>query len=166
MAVRLGWTDCHTFVSYFSGFSSVCHSPCVWPTARKLGCITYFNMLLLVMGFISSVHEIDANQQLLVLQKVFGSMAAGRKLHKIRSVSIFKAVDIAKCYYLWEKKTICARFCVRPSTKSRRSFQKSQFAKQFRCTILCSVSLKTGTFISLGYAVVRDVLCFLCLAKL
>ena len=24
--VRLGWTHYHTFVSYFSGFSNVCHS--------------------------------------------------------------------------------------------------------------------------------------------
>ena len=135
MAVRLGWTDCHTFVSYFSGFSSVCHSPCVWPTARKLGCITYFNMLLLVMGFISSVHEIDANQQLLVLQKVFGSMAAGRKLHKIRSVSIFKAVDIAKCYYLWKKKQfvrdfVCGRVRNHDAPSRNRNLQNN-FAVQY-----------------------------------
>ena len=42
----------------FSGFSNVCHSACVWPTALKLGCIANFDMLFLVMGFISFVDEI------------------------------------------------------------------------------------------------------------
>ena len=42
----------------FSGFSNVYHSACVWPTALKLGCITNFDMLFLVMGFISLVDEI------------------------------------------------------------------------------------------------------------
>ena len=32
---------------------------CVWPTALKLGCITNFDMLFLVMGFISLVDEIQ-----------------------------------------------------------------------------------------------------------
>ena len=43
----------------FSGFSNVCHSACVWPTALKLGCIANFDMLFLVMGFISLVDEIQ-----------------------------------------------------------------------------------------------------------
>ena len=43
----------------FSGFSNVYHSMCVWPTALKLGCITNFDMLFLVMGFISLVDEIQ-----------------------------------------------------------------------------------------------------------
>ena len=43
----------------FSGFSSVCHSAVFWPTALKLGCITNFDMLSLVMGFISLVNEIQ-----------------------------------------------------------------------------------------------------------
>ena len=30
-----------------------------WPTALKLGCITNFDMLFLVMGFISLVDEIQ-----------------------------------------------------------------------------------------------------------
>ena len=42
----------------FSGFSNVCHSACVWPTALKRDCITNFDMLFHVMGFISLV---DAN---------------------------------------------------------------------------------------------------------
>ena len=42
----------------FSSFSNVCHSACVWPTALKLGCIANFDMLFLVMGFISFVDEI------------------------------------------------------------------------------------------------------------
>ena len=37
----------------FSGFSNVYHFTCVWPTALKLGCITNFDMLFLVMGLIS-----------------------------------------------------------------------------------------------------------------
>ena len=41
----------------FSSF--VCHSMCVWPTALKLGCVTNFDMLFLVMGFISLVDEIQ-----------------------------------------------------------------------------------------------------------
>ena len=40
----------------FSGFSNVCHSAAFWPTALKLGCITNFDMLSLVMGFISLVY--------------------------------------------------------------------------------------------------------------
>ena len=56
MTVRLGWTDCHTFVSYLydseawvdrlpyifllsSGVSNVCHIACVWSTFLKLGLI-------------------------------------------------------------------------------------------------------------------------------
>ena len=31
----------------------------VWPTALKLGCVTNFDMLFLVMGFISLVNEIQ-----------------------------------------------------------------------------------------------------------
>ena len=59
MAVRLGWTDYHTFVSYFGVFLNVYYFVCVWPTALKLGCITNFDMLFLVMGFISLVDEIQ-----------------------------------------------------------------------------------------------------------
>ena len=32
--------------------------PRVWPTALKLGCVTNFDMLFLVMGFISLVDAI------------------------------------------------------------------------------------------------------------
>ena len=46
-------------VSLFSSFSNVCHSACVWPTAQKLDCVTNFDMLFLVMGFISLVDEIQ-----------------------------------------------------------------------------------------------------------
>ena len=35
-----------------------CHSAAFWPTALKLRCITNFNMLFLVIGFISLVDEI------------------------------------------------------------------------------------------------------------
>ena len=34
-------------------------SACVWPTALKLGCVTNFDMLFLVMRFISLVDEIQ-----------------------------------------------------------------------------------------------------------
>ena len=40
-------------------FSNVYHFICVWPTALKLGCISNFDMLFLVMGFISLVDEIQ-----------------------------------------------------------------------------------------------------------
>ena len=43
----------------FSCFSNVYHFTCVWPTALKLGCIANFDMLFLVMGFISLVDEIQ-----------------------------------------------------------------------------------------------------------
>ena len=56
MGIRRG----HTFVSYFPGFSNVYHFACVWPTALKLGCITNFDTLFLVMGFISLVDEIQS----------------------------------------------------------------------------------------------------------
>ena len=43
----------------FSGVLNVYHFACVWPTALKLGSITNFDMLFLVMGFISLVDEIQ-----------------------------------------------------------------------------------------------------------
>ena len=39
----------HTFVSYFQVFEMSTISR-VWPTALKLGCVTNFDMLFLVMG--------------------------------------------------------------------------------------------------------------------
>ena len=65
MVVSLPMPDCHAckFVSYYlgfqCGFSNVCHSACVGPTVSKLDCITNFDMLFLVMGFISLVDEIQ-----------------------------------------------------------------------------------------------------------
>ena len=56
MAVRHGSTDYHTFVSYFWVFQmSIISRACVWPAALKLRCSTNFDMLFLVMGFISLV---------------------------------------------------------------------------------------------------------------
>ena len=46
-------------LSLIFGFSNVYHSACVCPTALKLGCITNFDMLFLVMGFIALVDEIQ-----------------------------------------------------------------------------------------------------------
>ena len=54
------WIDWLTYICLlFSGFSNVYHFTCVWPTALKLGCITNFAMLLLVIGFIYLVDEIQ-----------------------------------------------------------------------------------------------------------
>ena len=55
---RAWMADYHTFVSYFRGFqmSTILR---VCPTAPKLGCITNFDTLFLVMGFISLVIEIQ-----------------------------------------------------------------------------------------------------------
>ena len=45
------WVDPLPYICLlFSGFSNVCHSAAFWPTALKLGCITNFDMLSLVMG--------------------------------------------------------------------------------------------------------------------
>ena len=53
------WVDPLPYICLlFSGFSNVCHSAAFWPTTLKLGCITNFDMLSLVMGFISLVNEI------------------------------------------------------------------------------------------------------------
>ena len=58
----MGWLDPLPYICLlFSGFSNICHSAAFWPTALKLGCITNFDMLSLVMGFISLVNEIYAN---------------------------------------------------------------------------------------------------------
>ena len=47
------WVDQLPYISLlFSGFSNVCHSAAFWSTALKLGCITNFDMLFVVMGFI------------------------------------------------------------------------------------------------------------------
>ena len=51
MAVRHGWTIIH--LSLIFGFSNVYHFACVWPTALKIGCISNFDVLFLVMEFIS-----------------------------------------------------------------------------------------------------------------
>ena len=45
-------SDCHTFASYFSGFSNVYYFACVWPTALKLGSVTNLDTLFLVIGFL------------------------------------------------------------------------------------------------------------------
>ena len=50
---------CLTAILFFWVFTNVYHSACVWPRALKLGCVTNFNMLFLVMGFISLVDEIQ-----------------------------------------------------------------------------------------------------------
>ena len=74
MAVNSPKPPCHTFVSYFRFFFNVCHSACVWPTALKFGSITNFDMLFLVMGFISLVDKIQfmlANSRHF-LHKIFG----------------------------------------------------------------------------------------------
>ena len=49
------WVD---ILSYFRVFQMSTIS-CVWPTALKLGCIANFDMVFLVMGFISLVDEIQ-----------------------------------------------------------------------------------------------------------
>ena len=56
MALRLGWTDCHT-VSYFRVFKCLPFHY-FWPTAMTRGSVTNFDMLFLVMGLISLVDEI------------------------------------------------------------------------------------------------------------
>ena len=54
------WVDPLPYICLlFSSFSNVFHSACAWPTALKLGCITNFDMLFLMMGFISLVNEIQ-----------------------------------------------------------------------------------------------------------
>ena len=50
MAVSQAWVDGLPYHTYFA---------CVWPTALKLGCVTNFDMLFLVMGFISLIDEIQ-----------------------------------------------------------------------------------------------------------
>ena len=47
------------FCLLFSGFSNVYHFVCVRPRALKLGCCSNFDMLFLVMGFISLVDQIQ-----------------------------------------------------------------------------------------------------------
>ena len=57
MTVRHDWQPYICLL--FSGFSNVCHYAAFWPTALKLDCITNFDMLFLVMGFISLIDEIQ-----------------------------------------------------------------------------------------------------------
>ena len=58
-----GSQSAHAWLPYIcllvSGFLNVYHFACVWPTALKRCCITNFDMLCLVMGFISLVDEIQ-----------------------------------------------------------------------------------------------------------
>ena len=54
------WVDPPPYICLlFSGFSNVRHSAAFWPTSLKLGCITNFDMLSLMMGFTSLVNEIQ-----------------------------------------------------------------------------------------------------------
>ena len=55
---------CHTFVSYFNLLiyffqMSTIPRDSVWPAALKLGCVNNFDILSLVIGFISLVDEIQ-----------------------------------------------------------------------------------------------------------
>ena len=50
---------CLTVIHLSLIFGFFYHSACVWPTALKLGCLTNFDMLFLVIGFISLVDEIQ-----------------------------------------------------------------------------------------------------------
>ena len=59
MVDSLPMPACHTFVSYFGVFQmSTISRVFAYSTALKLGCITNFDTLFLVMGFISLVNEI------------------------------------------------------------------------------------------------------------
>ena len=62
------------------GFSNVCHSAAFWPTALKLGCITNFDMLSLVMRFIYLANEI---QFILISSRHISNRSMGKvnKLH-------------------------------------------------------------------------------------
>ena len=54
------WVDPLPYICLlFSGFSNACHFAAFWPTDLKLGCITNFDILSLVMGLISLVNEIQ-----------------------------------------------------------------------------------------------------------
>ena len=59
MVFTLPMTDYHTFVSNCFRVFQISAVPRVWPTALKLGCVTNFDMLFLVLGFISLVDEIQ-----------------------------------------------------------------------------------------------------------
>ena len=63
LLISINWISSHAWLPYiclwFSFFSNVYHFACHWPTALKFGCITNFDMLFLVMGFISLVDEIQ-----------------------------------------------------------------------------------------------------------
>ena len=58
MVVRLPILFVYKF-SFFIIIIFVYYFAYVWPTALKLGCVTNFDMLSLVMGFISLVDEIQ-----------------------------------------------------------------------------------------------------------
>ena len=49
---------CCLFIGLFIFLSNVCHFTNVWPTALKLGSVTNFDMLFLLMGFNCLVDEI------------------------------------------------------------------------------------------------------------
>ena len=61
----------------FSGFSNVYHFVCVWPTALKPRCITNFDSLYLVMGFISLANEIQftliSSHHICIPERLFAS---------------------------------------------------------------------------------------------
>ena len=102
----------------FSGFSNVCHSACVWPTALKLGCIANFDMLSLVMWFISLVDEIQF-------------MLIGSRHICIRSISstlfnhvpkqsrpkLILVTPDAVCGQRWRKSPSCQAVAQHPKTR-------------------------------------------------
>ena len=86
----ISFTAIHLFL--FSGFSNVCHSACVWPTALKLGSVTNFDTLFLVIGFISLVDEIQfmlISSRHICLRSIGVTKISHNKVQNIASYRLF-----------------------------------------------------------------------------
>ena len=67
------WTPCGLTAScLIFGFSNVWHSAGVWPTALKLDCVTNFDMVFLVIGFICLLDEIKFILTTIIGSNLFG----------------------------------------------------------------------------------------------
>ena len=103
----------------FSSFSNDYHSTCVWPTALKLGCFTNFDMLFLVMGFISLVDEI----QFMLISSHICIRSMNKRFSCVETAPTFEHQWVhsgvsayISFFFFYDSPTLCHIFCREPNS--------------------------------------------------
>ena len=126
------WVDPLPYICLlFSGFSNVCQSAAFWPTDLKLGCITNFDMLFLMMGLISLVDEI---QFMLISSRHFSN----------RSIRLIKCSHVVCCWQGPQKHSLPSGHGTEVNSKGKYHFflflvRKSSTIKLQNDTVLLFV---------------------------